>query len=149
MKTFSTRQQNHGFTLLELLVVIAIIGILASLVIVATINARQKAADAIIKNDVRQMRWLAEIVYNSQNNSFINWSTDSQITNDLNNLIADVEDAHDGAYTATIGDTDNQSFCVSAPMKTSPSRHYCIDASREIHITQNPCVIATTPHVCP
>lgn len=147
-KQYSGRQP-HGFTLIELLVVIAIIGILASLVAAATINARQKAADVRIKNDVRQLRWLAEIVYNSQNNDFTSWSTNPQITNDLAILAADIDDAHQTAVTISIGELDNQSFCVSAPLKTSSSKHYCIDASREIRISNSPCPTTTTPHVCP
>lgn len=140
---------QRGFTLIELLVVIAIIGVLSSLVIATTLSARNKAADARIKNDVRQLRWLAEIVYNSNNNNFTDWSTHAQVIDDLNLLVTDINEAHQTIVTVSIGDQDNQSFCVSAPMKTNPSRHYCIDASREIHITDNPCPSAITPHVCP
>ncbi len=144
----STHHKTHGFTLIELLVVIAIIGILASLVAAATISARHKADDTKIKNDVRQARWLAEIVYNTNNNDFTDWSTNSQITADLDILVADIEDVHDDAHTVTIGDTDMQTFCVSAPMKSDVNQHYCIDASREIHITDSPCEV-DAPHVCP
>lgn len=143
------KRTQSGFTLIELLVVIAIIGILSSLVIATAINARQKAADARVKNDVRQIRWLAEMVYNSNNNDFTDWSIDTQITDNLDRLIADINDAHQSTVTVSIGDTDNQSFCVSAPMKSNTSRHYCIDASREIHITDDHCVTEFTPHVCP
>lgn len=145
----SMEENDHGFALIELLVVIAIIGVLSSLVIATTLSARNKAADARIKNDVRQLRWLAEIVYNSQNNDFTDWSIHPQVIDDLNLLVTDINEAHQTIVTISIGDQDNQSFCVSAPMKSNTSRHYCIDASREIHLTDNPCPSATAPHVCP
>ena len=141
--------QYKGFTLIELLVVIGIIGILASLVAAATISARQKAADTRIKNDVRQLRWLAEIVYTNQNSDFIDWSFSPQIANDLAIITADITAAHQTEVTISIGQSDTQSFCVSAPLKTNSNQHYCIDASREISISNSPCRDDITPHVCP
>ncbi len=52
--------KNRGFTLIETLVVIAIIGILASVVFVATGSARGRARDAKRKTELSQMgRFLA------------------------------------------------------------------------------------------
>ncbi len=60
MKKFS-----RGFTLIELLVVIAIIGILSSVVLASLNTARQKGANAAIKETLDNMRSQAELIYDS------------------------------------------------------------------------------------
>ncbi len=47
--------KESGFSLVELLVVIAIIGLLSSVVIIATANTRKKARDVKRKTDLAQM----------------------------------------------------------------------------------------------
>ncbi len=55
---------NLGFTLIELLVVIAIIGLLASMILVALNNGRQRARDARRLSDLYQVRTALEMYYN-------------------------------------------------------------------------------------
>ncbi len=54
---------KKGFTIIELLVVIAIIGILASVVLVAVNNARDKGTNAGIKSNLSSMKSQASLFY--------------------------------------------------------------------------------------
>lgn len=57
---------KRGFTLLELLIVVAIIGILASVVLAALNNARNKGADAGVKSNLANAIRQGEILYNTR-----------------------------------------------------------------------------------
>ncbi len=61
---------QKGFTLIELLVVVAIIGILASVVLVATKDSRNKSKDAAIKSNLTNLRSEIEIWYYNNANSY-------------------------------------------------------------------------------
>jgi len=56
---------KKGFTLIELLVVVAIIGILASVVIAALNNAKNKGGDAGVQTNLRNATSQGEIFYNT------------------------------------------------------------------------------------
>jgi len=146
----ASKIKNRGFTLIEVLLVVAVLGILTALGTVAFNNSRNKAADVRIKNNIRQMRWLAEIAYDAQNTNFTSWSSHPYIADDYSDLVDDITDAHKGAaISVAVGELEVQNFCVSAPLKTDTNQHYCIDASRELKITNAACPDAVTPHVCP
>lgn len=137
-----------GFTLIELLVVIAIIGILAALVFAAASSSRDKADDARIRNDVRQIRWLAEIVYNSQNTSFLNWTSYPDTQANLTTLTDDLQDVGIDSADIIMRDSEVGEYCISVPLKSNPGRYYCTDASVEFKIASGICP-EETPLTCP
>lgn len=59
-KNFFTK----GFTLIEVLVVISIIGVLTAVLLANMAGARQRAADAKLKNDLRQLKTGLRLYYN-------------------------------------------------------------------------------------
>lgn len=67
----NNRQFHKGFTILELLIVLAIIGILTSIVLVATGDARTRGADAGIKSNLDTVRNQAEIFYLNNGNRYL------------------------------------------------------------------------------
>ncbi len=63
-------RRARGFTLIELLVVVAVIAVLLALILVAIGNARDKAKDARVRQDLDQIRSLAE-VYRTNDRGYI------------------------------------------------------------------------------
>lgn len=58
-------QLKRGFTIIELMVVITIIGLLASTVIASMSNARMRARDTSIRQQVKSMVQMAELHFNA------------------------------------------------------------------------------------
>lgn len=137
-----------GFSLVELLITIAIIGILAAMIIVIAVPARNKAIDARIRNDIAQLRWEAEIVYDSQGASYQNWPAHATVVDNVNIILSDIDDALGQANSTVIRDSDNQSYCVSAPLVSTPGNHYCIDAGGVFEEVASSCP-DTIPFICP
>ena len=57
------RRAASGFTLLELIVVVAVIGILATIALPALKNIPRRAAESVLKNDLRAMRDVIDQFY--------------------------------------------------------------------------------------
>src|SRR3990167_6894036 len=126
--------KSKGFTLIELLVVIAIIGILASLVLVALGNARDKAQDARVKSDIAQLRTLAEVIYDSNDAAYENslgtigvetcFQTPTQAecansaatSTNVDTLIKDIDTANGATYGLPTAEATASAFCVEAQL---------------------------------
>ena len=61
--------RNRGFTLLELLIVLVIVGVLTTIVLLATSSARGKGGDAGVKSNLHTVRNQAGLFY-ANNNTF-------------------------------------------------------------------------------
>lgn len=139
-------QKQLGFTLIELLIVIAIIGVLTTLVLAGVYQGRMKAYDNSVRNDIRQLRWVAEEAYDANGASYENWSTYDKRTSDIEKLMDDIDknygytptDPEDPTdHAALIFDSQVQNYCISAPLREGG--YYCIDATGVFTTTQNPC----------
>lgn len=100
---------RRGFTLIELIVTVTIIGVLAALITVNLSDARARARDSRIKQDLNQLKTALRLYYND-NQSYP--ATDAVIT-----------DPEFGIYLKKLPDQfsyqadDNDSFTLWTPLE--------------------------------
>lgn len=149
-----TYDASAGLTLIEILIVIGVIGILASLVLTAIGHSKSKAYDNSIRSDIGQFRLLAEQAFDDNGGSYRNWETVAPQDDVLalkNDIDKNYGDRNPGSFVISIADSQSQNFCVSAPLRNEPGKHYCVDKSGQFLTVSSPCVEYTnsTPNVCP
>jgi prepilin-type N-terminal cleavage/methylation domain-containing protein len=71
----SDKNKQVGFTIVELLIVIVVIGILAAITIVAYNGVQNRAHDATVQNDLRNLSTRVEL-FNVDNNKYPGGTTD-------------------------------------------------------------------------
>jgi len=130
-----------GFTLIELLIVIAIIGVLTAVVMASLNIAREKGANAGIKQDLNNARSQAEIYYSNNESLYTGLCLDETVLGAL-----DAVNKVSG-LTATCNDSSNE-WAISSPLKTSDgtSKYWCVDGAGTARENTSPLGSAT---VCP
>lgn len=137
------RWSEKGLSLIELLVVIVIIIVLATLIINGVFSSRKRAHDARIQNALGQLRYQAEIAYDSQGASYQNWSQEASIQSRMNILLEEIDknygDPPGAPYVTVIRQSQNSEYCVSAPAVSEDGRFYCIDVTGSLQNTGSEC----------
>ena len=130
---------EKAFTLIELLVVVAIIGLLSTIVLVNTNDARFKAMDANIQSMMHQVRNAAEFIYVANVESY------GLVCDEANNTLNDSDELgvleraimrENGNQNVTcLESADKRDFAASSPMRARQGKHWCVESaglSREI-----------------
>lgn len=142
---------KRGFTLIELLVVVAIIGILASVVLAALSNAKNKGADAAIKSNLKNAVSQAEVFYLTNTvapNNYTNVCSTTSPTGGANTITALVTAAAKAAglsgspnytrngtgtgTTATCNDGTGVAWAAEVPLagsKVLSPKMWCVDST--------------------
>lgn len=137
------KHTQRGLTFIEILIVVAILGILIALVLATVTSSRKKAIDNRIRSSIGQIRILAEVAFDSNGGSYVDWGQEPSIQTELTRLVEKIdEDIGDPAgvpYVTAIRETQAKNYCVSAPLKGDSNNFYCIDATGKFQTTGNAC----------
>ena len=125
--------------MIELLVVVAIIGILASVVLASLNTARAKGADAAVKANLANMRAQAELVYDSNSNSYETVCADPNITKAQ--TAAQTAGGNGGACASASG-----TWVSWAGLKGTTTDAWCVDNTGTSKQVTKPAAAIT---VCP
>jgi prepilin-type N-terminal cleavage/methylation domain-containing protein len=101
--------QRNGFTLIELLIVVVIIGILASIAIPKFANTKDRANQATMKSDLRNLASAQEAYFNDNNSTYAANVTDLGTNYHLSSGV-----------TITLGGVTGSTWAATATHSASP-----------------------------
>jgi prepilin-type N-terminal cleavage/methylation domain-containing protein len=136
-----------GFTLVELLVVVAVIGLLATIVVVNTSNARNKAKNNTIIKNINALREAGEI-YNNNNGSYANFCVNNNCASgstDWKNICSAVKFQNGNSDINCNINATNTAWCASSPL--AGGGNYCVDSANKN--TGGVCPLSPANPACP
>lgn len=127
------RNKRRGFTLVELMVVVGIIGVLSSVIFVATNSAREQTRDNERQSDLAQIKLALRLeleagtnLYNSNTVYDICSSCSNAANTAVQTYVGNVEDPRHGTTYYYYYDDGADEICANQLERTGTS--YCIDA---------------------
>lgn len=138
--------KNKGFTLIELLVVIAIIAVLSSVVMWFLTEAKNKNADAAVKQGLSTISNQAGIFY-LDNESFVGFCSSSVAKSayfivldaarkvELSTIV--VNNVPSGGSSLGVATCNNSAtnWAAEVPLKTETNKMFCVDSTGFVGIT--------------
>lgn len=149
--------KKNGFTFIELLIVITILAILFVLVFVSLQSVQKKTQNTRVKNDVRQLRLLAEEVFDNAGADYQDWTQNPLVLNHIATLRNDIAKVNHevGGQTASsvIVDTHPEGYCISGKLLVAENEatHFCVDSTAVFRLTHSHCTDGglALPLACP
>lgn len=140
---------KKGFTLIELLVVISIIGLLSSIALASLKSARDKAADATIKQNLSGLRVQSELFFEEHNDTYTDdvlgsialvpglgfsclgtiWNGTYNFFDDGTGVYAAIEAAELRSGSTAICNIASYGWMAYVPLKTNPGQAWCVDGA--------------------
>jgi prepilin-type N-terminal cleavage/methylation domain-containing protein len=147
---------RNGFSFIELLLAVAILAILLVMVLVTVHYGQTRGQNIRVRSDVRQLRLLAEEIFDNTGASYAHWTNNPLVINQIQTLRDDIDAANTlqpGVNsTSVVIDTRETEYCISGQLPTPDNggKFVCVDATGVFHDTHAPCAdVAQASLICP